>query len=816
MKARINLVFVLLLPLLAAALIIGCGGGPKVSDGWKVIGPGGGGGIFLPTISPHDPDLMMTHCDMTAAYISHDGGDNWRMVNLWNVPEDFEFDPGDPDVIYAAVRGYLHSEGRGSGLSILYRSEDRGERWRAVYPRVEDAEAIDGKIQGQNLLPSQIIPGAFDGTINTVRVDPSDSDRIYVGMAPLVSYISGAGGGERQSAFLIGSLDRGRSWKKLADLPGRSVLKIVPGSKVGRPNELLAFTGEGCVRVDTNSGRTTSVKVPVKRIIAAEAGSGGKGGGTILYILSGLERSGKKISGGVYRSSDWGDTWIQANDGLFDGVPEGDAPGHRALGVCEGSPEVVYISARNGRSARNVEGAWLFGIFKTENGGENWKPVWLSNSDGYITDNHESGWLDGTYGPSWGGNPIDLGVAPGDPDLCIGSDNGRAYRTTDGGANWKQIHSHKNSDGSWSTSGLNVTTNYGVHFDPSRKDHIFISYTDIGLFHSYDGGKSWRHSVEGIPNPWVNTCYWMEFDPEVEGRAWSVWGNAHDLPRDKMFGPGGFERYVGGVAVSDDGGETWRKSNFGIPENSVGTDVTVDPDSPKDARILYACMFDRGVYKSTDGGESWSEANNGLGSNRYAWQTRLNSEGRLFVLMSRGRLVEGDRRARKTTTVAGELYYSDDKAATWKPLAIPAAENAPHDLQIDPDNPKRMYLSCWARSENGRDVAGGLYRTDDGGNNWKLVFNEARRVNSAAIDPWDNNTIYLNTFENAAYRSDDGGDSWRRIEGYRFKWGQRAIPDLNNPGMLFLTTYGGSVFHGPADGVPGGFEDIENIPAGWW
>jgi len=34
-------------------------------SGWKVIGPGGGGGVFLPTISPFDENLVLTHCDMT-------------------------------------------------------------------------------------------------------------------------------------------------------------------------------------------------------------------------------------------------------------------------------------------------------------------------------------------------------------------------------------------------------------------------------------------------------------------------------------------------------------------------------------------------------------------------------------------------------------------------------------------------------------------------------------------------------------------------------------------------------------------------------
>src|SRR5690554_2347685 len=78
----------------------------SVTYEWKVIGPGGGGGVMKPTISPHDDAIVMVHCDMTAAYLSHDGGANWTMKNLWNVPEDFEFDPVNPNIIYTATKGF--------------------------------------------------------------------------------------------------------------------------------------------------------------------------------------------------------------------------------------------------------------------------------------------------------------------------------------------------------------------------------------------------------------------------------------------------------------------------------------------------------------------------------------------------------------------------------------------------------------------------------------------------------------------------------------------------------------------------------------
>ena len=82
--------------------------------------------------------------------------------------------------------------------------------------------------------------------------------------------------------------------------------------------------------------------------------------------------------------------------------------------------------------------------------------------------------------------------------------------------------------------GLDVTTSYGVHFDPFDSNHIAISYTDIGYHHSFDRGKSWIRSAEGVPADWVNTCYWMVFDPEVKGKIWSVWSYLHDFPRGKM------------------------------------------------------------------------------------------------------------------------------------------------------------------------------------------------------------------------------------------------------------------------------------------
>ena len=178
------------------------------SKTWKVIGPGGGGGVLKPTISPFDENFVMTHCDMTAAYLTLDGGENWKMKNLWTVPEDFEFDPVDQHTVYVATRGYRYSEDRGSGMSILFRSENRGETWRIVYPDLEKVKKSE-RLQNSDYLPSEIIDGALDGTIDKVKVDPRDNRRIYLGMAPLRAYIGSSGQENTDSAMLVHQLWHG-------------------------------------------------------------------------------------------------------------------------------------------------------------------------------------------------------------------------------------------------------------------------------------------------------------------------------------------------------------------------------------------------------------------------------------------------------------------------------------------------------------------------------------------------------------------------------------------------------------------------------
>lgn len=759
----------------AIALLINIRSGnlqPVVSS-WRVLGPGGGGAMFLPTIDPYDPNHIFVACDMTGAYVTFDDGATWRMFNLRTTVADFEFDPSTQGTVYA-------------GNTSLYRSEDGGIHWRLVYP--DPANVIAENMVGDHAEQLfETVDGMPDSWIDKIRVDPAEGDHIWLGLNPRWD----------SPAKLLVSNDRGANWRTVSELAGGQVLAIFPGSWWGKPDESTVVTDEACLLISETSGEVTELDLPDAPILDADGGKGGEG--AIIYVLSNMRKEGADMAGGPYRSTDGGRTWENVINGL---TSSSDVPAYNVLAVCQNQPEVVYLSCESYPGNR-------YGILKTTDSGETWNWVLNADWDSYISNNFSESWLTRSYGTGYVGRPHGLGVYPTNPDVCFASD-GHSYRTIDGGETWQTVYSNDMGGDAYSSRGLDVTTCYGVHFDPFDSLHLFITYTDIGLFQSYDGGESWVHAINGISGGSRNTCYWLEFDPEVEGRIYSVWSNWHDLPRMKMFNER-WDEARGLPARSTNGGQTWGNINWGAPGDAAYTHILLDPDSPVDSRTLYVCGFGKGVYKSTNGGIKWTEASNGLGQNRSVWRITRREDGTLFLVVVRN--------GTERDVIPGALYRSDDGAESWQPVPLPEGVSGPNDLAVDPSDPQIMYLSCWPWTDRSTEPRlernGGLYRTTDGGDTWEQVFFEDAHVYATAIDPEKPSTIYINTFDSAAFRSHDRGETWHRLEGYNFKWGHRPILDPHHPGMIYLTTFGGSVFYGPVTGIPGTIEDIENWSENW-
>jgi photosystem II stability/assembly factor-like uncharacterized protein len=534
-------------------------------------------------------------------------------------------------------------------------------------------------------------------------------------------------------------------------------------------------------------------------------------GQLMIYAVSEARKRGQALAGGILISRDGGASWQQATEAFLGAHPSGSSaqdhsalPEFRAVATSLNHPESAYLSygGLHLNGGATLQDAQTFhGVAKSNDGGRTWKLVWKeANSQ---APNVHDAWITERFGPGWGENPLSLGVAPSNPDLCFATDYGRTLRTADGGANWQAVYSSQVAGAGYDTTGLDVTTNYGVFFDPFDPKRMFIAYTDIGLFRSENAGESWASATLGLPNDWVNTTYWIMFDPEVKGRVWAAMSYTHDLPRPKMWRRASPASYRGGVVISDDGGRTWRPSNQGMPQTAA-THILLDPTSPVHQRVLYVTGFGRGVFKSTDGGKTWIMKNKGLADPQpFAWRLARDMKGTLYLVVAR-RSEDGS----FGNTSDGTLYRSRDGAEHWERITLPPGVNGPNGIAIDQENPQRLYLAVWGRNSPQGAVDGGIYVSEDGGRSWRNVLARDQHVYDITNDPRDSQTLYACGFESSAWRSDDRGETWQRIRGFNFKWGHRVIPDPQHPGMIYITTFGGSVWYGPAAGDPAAVEDI--------
>ncbi len=732
---------------LLAVVVLAAGAWAARPGDFQVIGQGGGGAMYYPTISPHDTNTALIACDMTGAYITRDGGRTWRMFNLRGTVKFFVFDPIAPGTMYAGVEG-------------LWRSTDGGESWKLIYPKASSIRRI--QMESDHAEESIVAePNAF-GTISALAIDPADSRTLYA-----------AGGSPKEPALFV-SRDFGESWRREANL-AETVRHIWVDPHSSRGSRALFLGGAHSLVVMTSDGMKN---LPAPADITFTDMSLGFDSGAEPGIYATSRQ-------GAFVSTDGGVTWNKCT------LP-GTGGKVRAVATSLHHPATAYLSYGD----LKLDGQTWLGVAKSADSGRTWQLVWKESNT--AAPNVHDAWITERFGPGWGENPLMLGVAEQDANLCYGTDLGRAMRTTDGGVNWAGVYSKKLPGGEWTTTGLDVTTSYGFHFDPFDAKRQFISYTDIGLFRSEDGGESWTSSTKGVPREWVNTTYWIEFDPKVHGRVWSVNSYTHDLPRPKMWRRTSVMRYKGGVCRSDDGGRTWIKSNSGMDETAA-THILLDPASPVNARVLYVAAFGRGVYKSADGGETWSLKNKGITQKEpFAWRLARSNDGTLYVLIARRSEDGGIGNAGD-----GAIYKSTDGAENWSPVTLPAGVNAPNGLAIDPKSTRRLYLAAWARSAGVHWEGGGIYVSEDGGATWRQVLDRDRHIYDVTLDPRDPSILYAAGFESSAWRSADRGEHWTRIPGFNFKWGHRVVPDPVSPMKVYVTTFGGGVWHGSVNGAPG-------------
>jgi photosystem II stability/assembly factor-like uncharacterized protein len=753
------------------------------NDTWGFAGYGGGGAMFWPAVSPHDPDHAYVACDMTGSFVTYNGGKSWRMFSLLGPVKYFVPDPVDPDVVYAKS-------------IALFKSTDRGNTWNIVYPGPSEIEGVISK--GDHAEERIITKDSSRRNVTALAVDPENSMKLHA----VISVNNAAG--------YYTSDDQGGHWVKEKDLDQPAVnIFIVPSSP--KENRTVYIAGNNSIIARENgSWKTNPGPAGVNRLNEFSAGFDKTENKFIIYAISGKSYFNPDGDpSGIYYTENGGKTWDNRQDDLLKVRRENsDLPEWRSVATSANHPEVVYVSYAGLSVSKDTI---CIGVAKSEDYGKTWNLPWkdrLTGGGDLYSPNYKKGWIDERFGPTWGENPFSIAVSPSNPDICFTTDFGRTIKTSDGGKSWEQLYTNKKEGAGWVSRGLEVTTGYTIVFDPFDIKHMFIANTDIGLMESHDGGQSWMSATwnNGIPRKWMNSTYWLAFDPEVRGKAWAVMSDIHDLPRPKMWRRSGISHYEGGIVVTDDAGKTWNPVSNDIGESAL-THILIDPSGNKDSRTLYACAFGKGVYKSTDGGKSWVQKNKGIeGKEPFAWRIeRSDKSGELFLVVCR-RSDDGS----IGNELDGAIYRSSDGAESWTKMDLPQGTNGPMSLVIDPDNSDNILLSAWGRVSPGQftpDTGGGIFLSEDNGKTWKQTLAEDQHIHDITYDK-RTGTFYACGFNGSAYRSEDRGESWKRIKGYNFKWGKRVDPDPTDPEKIFIITFGGGVWHGPAKGDANAKEDI--------
>jgi photosystem II stability/assembly factor-like uncharacterized protein len=263
---------------------------------------------------------------------------------------------------------------------------------------------------------------------------------------------------------------------------------------------------------------------------------------------------------GVYKSLDGGKNW--KNVGLKDS---------RAIGkiiINPTNPDIVFVAALGHPYGPNAER----GIFRTTDGGKTWdKVLYKDENTGGIDvafDPHNPNII---FGALWQARRTSWSMDSGGPGSGI-------YRSTDGGATWKHLQEHGLPKGPYGKIGVAVAAN-------SERVYALIEAhnPDGGLYRSDDGGDSWQQ-VNPSHSLWQRPWYYMHViaDPRDENVLYIMDVDAYK---------------------STDGGHLFNKVHVPHGDNHG---LWIDPQNTK--RMI--ASNDGGVTVTLDGGKNWTPQDN--------------------------------------------------------------------------------------------------------------------------------------------------------------------------------------------------------------
>ncbi len=174
-----------------------------------------------------------------------------------------------------------------------------------------------------------------------------------------------------------------------------------------------------------------------------------------------------------------------------------------------------------------------------------------------------------------------------------------------------------------------------------------------------------------------------------------------------------------------------------------GGDVRVIAIDPNNKNRVYISTLDGQIHTSADGGKTWSLLVNLNRPQLILDQLIVDSQNSNIIYTSGHRHTE-----------PGGFFKSVDGGKTWKESKELKSQSI-HAMTQSPKSPNILMVG----------TIGGVWRSDDFGDNWKKIKSDTMpiNINSMAIDPRDDRTILAGTWWRA-YKSTDDGKSWRLVK----------------------------------------------------
>ena len=357
--------------------------------------------------------------------------------------------------------------------------------------------------------------------------------------------------------------------------------------------------------------------------------------------------------GGIWKTEDGGRQWKNISDGFFGGSIG-------SIAVSEDDSNVIYVGGGESTVRGNVSSG--YGVWKTENAGKSWESVGLENS---------------RHIPR-------LVIHPRDHQTVYAAVLGNIYK-------------------------------------PS---------SERGIYKSTDGGKTWNKKLFVNENAGAVDLIMDPTNPRILYA--STW-NIRRTPYSLSSGGEGSALWK-----STDSGENWIEisKNDGFAEGILGNiGVAI---SPVNNDVVWSIVENKdkgGVYKSMDGGSTW---------------TYINSERKLRQRAWYYSRIYADPQDVEVVYVLNVRYHkSIDGGKTYSTHNAPHGDH--HDLWIAPENPKRMIM--------GDD--GGAQITYDGGETWSTYHNQPTaqfyRVTTDDAFPY---RIYAAQQDNSTIRISHRNENW--------------------------------------------------------